>query len=454
MRAEATRRTALVAAVAAAVGLAFADSSIVVLALPDLYVEFQASIEGIAWVITAYNVVVAVVAFLLLPLVSRVSAALLTRAGLAVFVAASAACAVSNSLEVLVVFRAVQGLGGALLLAGALPLLAGLTGTTARGAVTWTTAGALGAALGPALGGALTQLFDWRAIFVLQAPIAGVALLATVGSHLAAVPAEPKKPPVRPAFAANASLGLVFGALVGALFLAVLMLVALWRLSPLAAAGVVSAVPVATLAVRPLSARLAPRVSVAGGAVLLAGGLAALALLPRSSIAIATLALAFCGAGLGLAVPVLSHATISAEHGLARSGAWSIGSRHLGLVLALLLIAPLLAFELERGSERATLAGVATVLDAPVPLTKKIPIALDLRQAFEEAQQGELPDLDAAFDEHGAATDDRVADLRDDLLASIKDALTRSFRNAYGLSALLALLALVPVPFIRRLEVW
>jgi predicted MFS family arabinose efflux permease len=371
-----------------------------------------------------------------------------------VFVAASAACAVSNSLEVLVVFRAVQGLGGALLLAGALPLLAGLTGTTARGAVTWTTAGALGAALGPALGGALTQLFDWRAIFVLQAPIAGVALLATVGSHLAAVPAEPKKPPVRPAFAANASLGLVFGALVGALFLAVLMLVALWRLSPLAAAGVVSAVPVATLAVRPLSARLAPRVSVAGGAVLLAGGLAALALLPRSSIAIATLALAFCGAGLGLAVPVLSHATISAEHGLARSGAWSIGSRHLGLVLALLLIAPLLAFELERGSERATLAGVATVLDAPVPLTKKIPIALDLRQAFEEAQQGELPDLDAAFDEHGAATDDRVADLRDDLLASIKDALTRSFRNAYGLSALLALLALVPVPFIRRLEVW
>jgi predicted MFS family arabinose efflux permease len=451
---QTSRSTALTAAVATAVGIAFADSSIVVLALPDLYVEFQASIEGIAWVITSYNVAVAIVAFLLLAFVRRVSAAVLTRIGLAVFLGASIACSVAGGLDTLIVFRAVQGVGGAFLLVGALALLAGLAGSTARGAAVWTTAGAFGAAVGPALGGLLTQVFDWRAIFVVQAPIAGVALLATVGAHLAAVPAEPEAPPARPAFAANASLGLVFGALVGALFLAVLMLVALWRLSPLEAAAVVTAVPVAALAVRPLSARLTPRLSVAGGAVLLAGGLAALALLPKSSIAMAALALFFCGAGLGLAVPVLSHATISPEHGLARSGAWSVGSRHLGLVLALVLIAPLLGFELERGAERATLAGVATVLDAPVPLTKKIPIALDMRQAFEDAQQGELPDLDASFDSHGAQTDERVAGLRDDLLTNIKDALTRSFRTSYGLCALLALLALAPVPFIRRLEVW
>jgi predicted MFS family arabinose efflux permease len=445
---------ALPAAVAAAVALAFADSSIVVLALPDLYFEFQASIEGIAWVITAYNVVVAAFAFVLLPFVRRVSAALLTRIGLAVFLAASIGCAVAPGMDGLIAARAVQGIGGALLLVGALPLLAGLSGSTARGAVTWTTAGALGAAVGPALGGLLTQVFDWRAIFIVQAPIAGIALLATVGSHLADVPAEPEVTRERPALAANVSLALVFGALVGALFLAVLMLIALWQLAPLEAAGVVSAVPAATLAARPLSARLTPRLSVVGGAVLLAAGLTALALLPRSSIAIAAVALAFCGAGLGLAVPVLTHAAISPQHGLARCGAWSIGSRHLGLVLALVLIAPLLAFELDRGAERATLAGVATVLDAPVPLTKKIPIALDLRAAFEEAQQGELPDLDGPFDEHGAQTDERVADLRDSLLGSIKDALTRSFRSAYGLSALFALLALAPVPLIRRLEVW
>ena len=59
MTALATGRGLLTLAVAIAVALAFADSSIVVLALPDLYGELDASIEGIAWVITAYNVVVA-----------------------------------------------------------------------------------------------------------------------------------------------------------------------------------------------------------------------------------------------------------------------------------------------------------------------------------------------------------------------------------------------------------
>ena len=49
----------------------------------------------------------------------------------------------------------------------------------------------------------------------------------------------------------------------------------------------------------------------------------------------ATLALALCGAGLGLAVPFLSDTTISPSHGVTRSGAWSIGARHVGLVVAL-----------------------------------------------------------------------------------------------------------------------
>ena len=445
---------ALTVAVLSAVAVAFADSSIVVLALPDLYNELGTSIEGIAWVITSYNVAVALVAFAALPLIRRVSAAVLCRTGLAIFLGASVGCALANGLESLVLLRALQGIGGALLLVGSLPLLAGLGGELRAGAVRWTTAGALGAALGPALGGLLTQAFDWRAIFVVQAPIAGAALLATFDSRARGLPPEPERPPARPALSANTALGLVFGALVGALFLAVLMLVALWQLSPLAAAGVVSVLPVATVAVRPLGASLTPQLGVGGGAVLLALGLVALAFLSRTSVALAALALSLCGAGLGLAVPTLSHAAISAEHGLGRSGAWSIGARHLGLVAALVMIAPLLAFELERGAERATLAGASSVLDSPVPLTKKVPLAIDLRDAFEQAQQGELPDLGAAFDRRGADEDERVATLRDELTQGIKEALTRSFRGAFALCAALAALALLPLRLIRRLEVW
>jgi predicted MFS family arabinose efflux permease len=75
----------LAVAVAAAVAVAFADSSIVVLALPDLYTRFTTSIVGVSWVITSYNLVVAVCAFALVPIVRRVDVGNLSRAGLLVF---------------------------------------------------------------------------------------------------------------------------------------------------------------------------------------------------------------------------------------------------------------------------------------------------------------------------------------------------------------------------------
>ena len=66
------RRRLLTIAVAVGVAVAFADSSIVVLALPELYGAFNTSIVGVSWVITSYNLVVAVCAFALVPLVKRV----------------------------------------------------------------------------------------------------------------------------------------------------------------------------------------------------------------------------------------------------------------------------------------------------------------------------------------------------------------------------------------------
>ena len=182
-------RRLLTLAVAAAVAVAFADSSIVVLALPDLYSRFDTSIVGVSWVITSYNLVLAVCAFVLVPR-GQADPGRREREPPGpgrVLCRDPSARAVSWSLPALIVFRCVQGAGAAMLLAGSLALLSTLTGSRARGVTTWIAAGTFGAALGPALGGILTQLFDWRAIFVFQAPVALIALIAAFESHAAPV---------------------------------------------------------------------------------------------------------------------------------------------------------------------------------------------------------------------------------------------------------------------------
>jgi predicted MFS family arabinose efflux permease len=441
------RRKLLTAFVALAVALAFADSSVVVLALPDVYRAFGTSIVGVSWVITSYNLVVAVAAFALVPVLRRVDVGNVTRVGLAVFCLASVAAAASWSLPALIVARCVQGLGAALLLAGSLALLSALTGSAERGLAVWTAAGTLGAAVGPALGGVLTQLADWRAIFAFQAPVALLALVAAFGSHL-----HPRaEGEERGGFAANVALALVFGALVGALFLAVLLVITVWGLAPAAGAVVVSALPLAALASSRLSSRLAPRLAAGSGAGLLAAGLVALAVLPSASPPLVAAALALCGAGLGLAVPVLTQTAVRPDEGVVRRGTITIGARHAGLVLALALVAPLLSHDLVRAGHESLLGGTRVILDGDAPLRQKVPIALDLRTAIESTPNGVVPDLAAPFDKRGAQHDAGLRKVRDDLVGEIRGALTRGFRNAFLLSALFALAALIPILLARRL---
>ena len=92
-----------------------------------------------------------------------------------------------------------------------------------------------------------------------------------------------------------------------------LLIVTVWDYGPLAGAGIVSALPVAALCARPLSARLSGLADVVGGSALLAAGLAALALLPASDPAYAVPALALAGVGLGLALPPLTRASLARE---------------------------------------------------------------------------------------------------------------------------------------------
>lgn len=448
--ARSTRHTVLLVAVAIAVAVAFADSSIVVLALPELYARFDTTIEGVAWVITSYNLVLAVCALALVLVVHRVRANVILAAGSLVFLGASIACALSDSLTFLVAARSVQGVGGALLLAGSLPVLGALAGSTARGVATWTMAGTFGAAVGPALGGLLTQAFDWRAIFIAQAPVAGAALLATIGSHVASILEEGWERPLWRAMPANLGLALVSGALVGTLFLGVLLVIDVFGYSPIQGAAIVSVIPAAALLARPLDAQLPVALAVGAGTVLLAAGLVGLALLPSSDLPYVLASLALCGFGLGLAVPSLTHTVLAGDGGIGRKATLTVGVRHLGLVLALAVVAPFLASDLTHAADVAKLNATAVIIDGELPATTKVPLALDIRDVLDRAPRGEIPDLTAPFEERGASTDPDVRLVRDDLLTAIEQAITRGFRGSFLFCALLAALALVPVLAVRK----
>ncbi len=429
---------------AGAVALAFADSSIVMLGLPEIYGDLDASIIQVSLVITGYNAVVAIVALALIPVVGRVRPGLLVGFGLVVFLVSSLACGLVNDLTPLIVLRSTQGLGAAFVLAASLPVMALLTGSPAAGRAWWGLAGTLGAVLGPAIGGVLTELFDWRAIFIAQAPVAALALLAVVTPAVRRLAPEGRSG-TRIPFWSNLGLLFAFGALVGALFLAVLMIVTVWGFGPLYGALVVSVLPVAALLVRRLSGRVGAGWSAMGGSLLLAAGLVGLAFLPAVSAWWAAAALAVCGAGFGLLVPPLTAESVSGERGLGAAGAASVSARHIGLVLVLLIVAPLLATDLDAGEVRATANGTQVILDAPLDLQQKVPVALALSKEFDRTARGEVPDVTKPFDDIGAADDANVRAVRDHLLDTIQSALTRSFRSAYLVSALFALLTLIPV---------
>jgi predicted MFS family arabinose efflux permease len=439
------------ALLALAVGVAFADSSIVVIALPEMLGDFTTTIPRVAWVITAYNLAVALVALALIPVMSRVSATLMTRVGLVLFSAACAVCAVAGSLGVLVAGRTVQGIGAALLLAGAVPLLVATVGSRRGGTRVWGAAAVVGAALGPATGGALTQVFDWRAIFIVQIPLALAALVATAPAgevpvvHRATGPVQARAT----RWAAGASLALLSGALVGALFLAAVLVIDGWGYAPLFAAAVVSALPAGAAVGEPVARRSRPIAAMAGGTVIVAGSLLAMGLTLPSEPLYLAVTLALCGFGTGLAMPPLTRLSIEGPDP-ARSGTWSVGARHLGLVVGLLLMAPLLAASLDDVTERAVAVGTARVVDAPLPIASKLQIGRALEDALAATPPGSAPDLSGAVaGGDGSDATDRAV-LGAALEQLVAPAITRGFRSSFLLCALLGLGALLPLALLRE----
>jgi len=466
--------------IAVAAGLALADASVVVLALPPILSELDTSVERVAAVIGAYTLALA----LALPagewLRRRIGAASTGVAGLVVFGAAGAGCGAAGTLEALVAMRAVQAVGAALALVAAFELL----GAAGPGRRAWIAAAVFGAAIGPALGGALTQLFDWRAIFLAQVPVAALAAVAcaalgrrgvvTPEAAAAAAAARPalagpgRPPPQRarpeptgaevvapeaaaPAFARLGpalALALLSAALTGVLFLLVLLLVTGWSLPPLAAAAVVTTLPLGALA----GARVhgEPRARAAAGCALAGSGVLALAFLPGDAVAWTIAPQALAGLGIGLALPALAGGLLPER--TPAEAANLLAARHLGITVALAVLAPLTANQLDSAVDELRLRGTALVLDSRLAPHEKLQLA-----GLALADLGPVDpreDLDRALDEQADRFDEpaeRAAYAQ--LSARADETLVAGLNEAFapallvcGALALLAALAVRPPP--------
>jgi hypothetical protein len=422
--------------VAVAAGLALADSSVVALALPPLLAELHTTITGVAAVIGVYTAVLALGIVPAAWLARRFGPGHVGAVGLLLFAAASVGCALSDSLTALLVFRGLQAAGGAAGLLAAFDLIDAGGPEASLGRRLWIAAAVFGSAAGPAIGGALTDALDWRAIFIAQAPVAAAAAVACWSLRIPA-PGAPASAPLRwrPAIA----LALISAALTAVLFLLVLELVAGWGVNPLEAALAVSVLPVAALAASRIGGD--PRARAAGGSLLVAGGAACLAYLPDASLGWTVVPQVLAGAGMGLAFPALAGGLLPER--TAADAARLLVARHVGIVAALLLLAPVVSDRLDAITETARYEGVAVVLDARLAPQDKISLAPDLLTGVQsQAPRRELAEaIDARRGDfsgrEAAAYDDTAQRLDQVIVGAVADA----FRPAYLITAGLALLA-------------
>ncbi len=439
-------------------GLVLADSSVVVLALPQIYRELDTSVAGVTWVLVSFNLVMALAAVPAAHLARRAGPGRTAAVGLAIFAGAGLACGLSDHLSTLIAARCVQALGGAAAVTAVLELLPATVGSERRATVVWASAGATGAALGPALGGILTQLISWQSIFLFQVPVAlaaAVPILA-VARHEAstAIVESELRRTGRPHVLANLALAMVSAAIAAALFLLVLLLIEGWRLSPIGAAIVVSAMPLSAVA----GSRLGPlvpsaRARAAAGAILVSGGLAGLALLPHAEVALTLPPQVLVGVGLSLVLSALTETALGGRAPQAIHGGWTISARHAGVVIGLLALTPIFTADIAQQRHDAIDAGTAVILDSQVEPLLKIELAQRIETRL-EGERGRVPTIGPAFDPLPSNPTDRAAvlELRSELQDQLDRGATHAFSPSFLLGALLGLLALVPIGLAKRVE--
>ncbi len=154
------------------------DSTAIALALPSIRLDLGASNSGIQWAQNIYLLVLAALVIALGRLGDVFGRRLLFCAGLVVFAAGSVVCALADSIAVLVAGRAVQGVGGAAMLALSLAIATGAfpTEKRARAIGIWAAVSSVALAIGPLVGGGVVELASWRWLFWLNLPLAVVGL--------------------------------------------------------------------------------------------------------------------------------------------------------------------------------------------------------------------------------------------------------------------------------------
>ena len=333
-----------VAALALAVGVVLADSSIVVLALPEIYRELDTSVAGVTWVLISFNLVMA---------------------------------------------------------------------------------------------------------------LAAVPILTVARDEMATGVIEPElRETGRPHLWANLALAMVSAAIAAALFLLVLLLIEGWRLSPIEAALVVTVMPLAAILGGKLSNLVADaRSRAAAGAILVSGGLAGLAFLPKATIALTVPPQILVGLGLALVLSALTETALGGRAPQAIHGGWTISSRHAGVVIGLLILTPIFTADINQQRHDAIDAGTAVILDSPINPLLKLDLAEKVSRQL-ETEKGKVPTIGPAFEPKPSDPAERaeVEQLQGELQDQLDRGATHAFSTSFLLAALLGLIALFPIALSRRVD--
>jgi len=154
------------------------DNLVVSTAIPVIRVDLHASLESLSWTVNAYTLTFAVLLLTGAALGDRFGRRLMFAVGVGTFTAASVAAALAPNVEVLNIARAVQGLGGAIVMPLTLTILSAAVPPARRGLAlgAWGAIGGLAIAFGPVVGGAVVEGFSWQTIFWLNVPV-GILLV-------------------------------------------------------------------------------------------------------------------------------------------------------------------------------------------------------------------------------------------------------------------------------------
>lgn len=154
------------------------DAMIITTAFAAIRTEFGSPVETLQWTVNAFNLTFAVLLLTGAALGDRFGRRRMFAAGIALFVVASAACALASNATTLIAARALQGSGAALVMPLAMAILSGTFGREERARALGIFSGITGCALiiGPAIGGFITEHFGWRWVFWINLPIGLIAI--------------------------------------------------------------------------------------------------------------------------------------------------------------------------------------------------------------------------------------------------------------------------------------